>query len=368
MSNHTNQRQLLLGIFFIVALSILAFYTLFLTDIHVFSRPILMTVYFSDANGLREGDPVQFLGARVGRVRELQADGAAETRKRIRTVLSLDRELELLEDATITIRESSLLGGRHVFIDPGTFGGPRLEPAPDGAYYGRVQKNPIASLGDLGTLLNENRQSITNFLTNLETISTDIKNARGLVGKLIVDETMAADARNFVANLSQASDKMKSGEGLLGALIYDPNLKSSITNTLDRLDRIGSDLESQKGVLGSLIYDAALRDRVTQGIDSFANVGAKLDRGEGTLGRLLSDDQLGQELDQVVANLKAASDDMKTITAAVRGGQGSLGKLLADDGLYNQAERAVALLTRSLEDYREAAPITSFTSVLFAAF
>jgi phospholipid/cholesterol/gamma-HCH transport system substrate-binding protein len=363
-----NQRQLLLGIFFIVALSILAFYTLFLTDIHVFSRPILMTVYFSDANGLREGDPVQFLGARVGRVRELSADGTAETRKRIRTVLSLDRELELLEDAKISIRESSLLGGRHVFIDPGTFGGPRLEPAPDGAYYGEVEKNPIASLGDLGTILNENRASIAAFIENLEAISTDIRNAKGLVGKLIADESLATDARAIVANVSDASARMKNGEGVLGALIYDTSMKDSLAKTFQRLERIGADLESQKGLLGALVYDAGLRDRVTQGIDAFANVGTKLDRGEGTMGRLLSDESLAKELDQVVANLKSASEDAKAITAQVRNGQGTLGKLLADDGLYAQAERAVALLSRSLEDYREAAPITSFTSVLFAAF
>src|SRR5262245_42208788 len=104
MNTQTNQRQLLLGIFFILALSILAFYTLFLTDMHVFSKPILMTVYFPDANGLREGDPVQVLGARIGRVKELSFDTVAEPRRRIRTVLSLEREIELLEGASISIR------------------------------------------------------------------------------------------------------------------------------------------------------------------------------------------------------------------------------------------------------------------------
>jgi len=52
----------------------------------------------------------------------------------------------------------------------------------------------------------------------------------------------------------------------------------------------------------------------------------------------------------------------------VRAGQGTLGKLFADEKLYDQLSLAVALLTRSLEDYREAAPITAFTSVLFAAW
>src|SRR5262245_21298056 len=131
------QRQLLLGIFFIVALSILAFYTLFLTDINLFKEPVLMRVYFPEANNLREGDQVQLLGARIGRVKEITPNvTASDPKKRILVTLNLDREVELLEDAQIYIRETSLLGGRHVFIDPGTFGAPPLKPLHDGAYFG----------------------------------------------------------------------------------------------------------------------------------------------------------------------------------------------------------------------------------------
>jgi hypothetical protein len=38
------------------------------------------------------------------------------------------------------------------------------------------------------------------------------------------------------------------------------------------------------------------------------------------------------------------------------------------DDLYIEVERALGLITRSLEEYREAAPITTMTSVLFSAF
>ena len=111
-----NQRLFLLGLLFIAALSILAFYTLFLTDIHLFSKPILKTVYFPEAYGLRAGDPVQVSGLRIGRVKELDFDINAEPKKRIKALLSLEKEVELLQGASITIQESTLLGGRHVDI------------------------------------------------------------------------------------------------------------------------------------------------------------------------------------------------------------------------------------------------------------
>jgi hypothetical protein len=36
--------------------------------------------------------------------------------------------------------------------------------------------------------------------------------------------------------------------------------------------------------------------------------------------------------------------------------------------LYDQVARALDIVTRALEEYRESAPITTFTSVLFGAF
>lgn len=370
-----SQRQLLLGVFFIVALSILAFYTLFLTDIHLFSKPILMTVYFEDANNLREGDPVQLLGARIGRVKEVTANVAAEKKKRIRTVLTLDKEVELLEDAQIMIRETSLLGGRHVFIDPGTFGGPILQALDDGAFYGTIFKNPISMLGDIGTLFNENRESITQAFVNIRKITDDISQGKGLIGRLVTDETMGtdakqvfSDARAVAADVREASAQLKSGKGLLGALFYDEALKQQFSDTVASLKQIGDDLKSQQGVLGTLIYDSALRDRVSKGIDSFVTFGEKLNTGEGALGLLLSDKATKERVEGLITDLNATMADVRTIVADAKAGKGTLGKLLTDDKLIVELEKAVGVLTRSLEDYREAAPITSFTSVLFAAF
>jgi phospholipid/cholesterol/gamma-HCH transport system substrate-binding protein len=369
------QRQLLLGIFFILALSILAFYTLFLTDIHLFSQPILMRVYFPEANNLREGDPVQLLGARIGRVKEVTPNITAESRKRILTVLSLDREVELVEGASISIRETSLLGGRNVFIDPGTFGGPKMVPLEDGAFFGEVYKNPIASLGDIGKLLNENREAITGFLTNLDAITDDLRAGKGLLGQLIENEQMAGEGkevvstfRDFATNARDVTQQLKSGQGLLGSLLYEEAAKQKFTDTLDNLRQVTSDLKGQQGILGALIYDTALKDKLGSAIDSFGSFVAKLNESEGALQLLLSDPTTREELRSLVSNLSKTSADIETVVAQVKSGQGTIGKLVMEDTLYQDFRKTVGVLTRSLEDYREAAPITSFTSVLFAAF
>ena len=369
------QRQLLLGVFFVFALSILAVYTLFLTDIHLFSKPILMTVYFPEANNLREGDPVQLLGARIGRVKEVTPNITAETKKRIRTVLSLESKVELLEDATISIRETSLLGGRNVFIDPGVFGGPVMQPLDDGAFFGEVYKNPIASLGDIGKLLNENRESISGFLTNLHTITDDLRAGKGLLGQLIEDENLGSDAKNvvssakqFVANARDVTEQLKSGQGLLGSLLYDEGSKQKFSDTLDNLRQLTTDIKGQQGILGALIYDSTLKERLSGAIESFGTFVAKLNESEGALQLLLNDPTTREEVRTLVSSLSRASTDIETVVANVKGGQGTIGKLLTEDTLYQDFKKTVGVLTRSLEDYREAAPITAFTTVLFGAF
>ena len=87
--------------------------------------------------------------------------------------------------------------------------------------------------------------------------------------------------------------------------------------------------------------------------------------------------------DPMVARLKASlarldlvavvvvapvADDLSVVAAQVRAGEGSLGKLVMDTELYQEALESVQLITRTLEDYREAAPISTFTNVLFGAF
>jgi phospholipid/cholesterol/gamma-HCH transport system substrate-binding protein len=368
MSNSSNQQNLILGIFFVTALSILAFFTLFLTDtVTLFKDPILMTVYFPDGNLLKEGDPVQVLGARFGRVKEIETDPTVERRKAIRVVLNLTREIQLTQGATISIRESSLLGGRHVEIDPGEHGTAPLA-AEEGAYYGVVYKNPIASLGQIGAVVEENRESLRNTMENVEAITASLRDGTGLLGMAISDEEVRTEAKQIVTDLADASAAMREGKGVLGAMIYDEELKKSLTSTFDRLERIGADLENQKGLLGSLIYDSSLRDRVVGGIDSIVDFSKRLNTTEGALGLLMNDKATRDQVQSMIADVSQASADIKAVMADVSAGKGSLGKLLKSDELFDEATKAVQLLTRSLEDYREAAPVTTFSTVLFGAF
>jgi phospholipid/cholesterol/gamma-HCH transport system substrate-binding protein len=371
----STQRQFLLGIFFLTALGLLGFYTLFLTDFQLFGEPVTMQVGFQDAHGLREGDPVMVKGLRQGRVKSLRYEPTAPDDHKILAILHLNEEVVLTGEARIVIKESTLLGGRQVDIFPGVQGGAPLEPPNDGYYRGFVEKNPIDALGSVGTMLSENSEAIKSILSNVDLIVTNAREGRGPIGRFLMDEEMAdglaaslEDLRQVTSDARQLTTDISAGHGVIGSLLNDEAMAESFRRMVTDLQTISSDVRSGQGLVGRLVYDDRLAIDVERAISSFRSFGERMENAEGILGKLLTDEDLAQVLVETLTNFNTASDDIAAVTKGVRNGEGSVGKLFSDDELYEEGLTAVKLLTRSLEDFREAAPISTFTGVLFSAF
>jgi phospholipid/cholesterol/gamma-HCH transport system substrate-binding protein len=383
------KKQFLLGMFFLAALSILAYYTLFMADFTLFGEKSIMQVDFPEAHDLREGDPVKVLGLTVGRVRTLEWRLDAPPERRVRATLSLEHPVKMLKGGTIWIRESTLLGGRQINIEPGPSGAEPMELPPDQMYLGAVLKNPIDQLAALGELIESNKDSVGNILSNVDAITRDareiVERAKrgegGIVGRAIGDEVLAqniadgiADLRSAAKDLSEAMAQMEQGRGLLGKLVYDEAWSDALVARFDAaatgLQRFADNLETGKGLLAKLVGDETVVhdfDRVVSDVKSTAEnlrlASEGLRTGDSLLARLISDPETARRFDEIVENLRHGS------AVLARFEDSSLGRLMGDDGqIYRQISDGLALLTRSLEDYREAAPIATFTSVIFSAF
>lgn len=365
---NNGRQQFILGLFFLITIGILAWYTLFLADFQLFGDRPELRVAFPEANQLREGDPVMVQGLRIGRVKSIEFDEDAGPEERIQAVLSLEEELELLEGARIQISESTMLGGRQIDIDPGPPGGRPLAVADGNFIRGQVKLNPFDQLGALGEMLDENSVAFKAIVDDLEAIMENTRAGRGTIGRLLMDDEMGANFESAVANLRSISDDITQAKGALGALIADEAMGESLRTSVANVERVSTGLAEGKGLLGRLINDEDVAEKVTEGLESFAAVGQRLERGEGALGMLLSDPEVSRKVAAMIDDLGAAGADVRKITTVLAAGEGTLGKLLMDPGMYEQLSAAIGLVTRSLEDYREAAPIATFTSVLFAGF
>lgn len=388
-------RLTILGLLFLASVSVLAFYTLFLTDFDPFGKATLMTVEFPEARGLREGDAVLVAGIRVGRVGTLEFLPERPRAERIRVTLRLEREVPLRQDYEVSIEDATLLGGRNVTIEPGSVDLPVVTVAPGEPLRGSLADNPLEALSSVGEVIEENREAIGNAIDNIEEVTRLAREGEGVLGRLLADEGLGENAANFLrdmeqvaADLSSATAEMTEGRGALGRLFYDEGLGESLSGAVLNLEEITAGLEAGEGTLGRLLKDEEMSQNVSDTVASAREIADKINRGEGTLGALVNDssisDDLGKVLhglaegegsmgllltsDELYVDAKVLFENLSAVSAHVRSGQGTLGKLVMNEELYDEALTAVSLLTRSLEDFREAAPTSTFTSVLFGAF
>lgn len=393
----TGKRTILLGLFFLAALGVLAYYTLFLTDFTLFREKAQIDVRFSETNGLREGDAVLVAGMRWGRVQKLTFDPRAPLERRILVVATLDEPLVLREGFTISIEDATLLGGKNLAIDPGPADG--AEVSADAELRGRVAPNPLDALGDL---VKKSSEGVERIVDDLGVISGQIREGRGTVGRILNDESMAESlaaaldrAAATLANMQQISADLAQGRGTVGKLLETDELHGELLATTQELKalatettRLVREISSGEGVLGRLFSDRELADRLVRTVDQVGEIVARVNRGEGTIGRLSTDDTLARNLETITTgiaegrgtvgalltrpelfdNVLSASEDIAAVTGSIRSGQGTLGRLAMDPEVYNQLKSALQVAQRSLEEYREAAPITTFTSVFFAAW
>lgn len=393
----STSRSFLLGLFFLGALGVLGYYTLFLTNFTLFHAQPEIVVHFERTNGLREGDAVLVAGMRWGRVKSLSYDPSAPEERRVTVVASLNEPLELRVGAKLAIEDATLLGGRNLTIDPGPAGAAAI-PA-SARLMGVVVANPLNSLGEL---VKDSRADVEQIVDDLAFLSRQAREGKGPVGRLLSDQQMAEDlaasaqrAASTLANLERISADLVAGRGTVGKLLSQDELYEDLRQSATKLNRMLDDVASVsaslakgEGLAGRLAKDSDWAREFDEGLRSIASVLKRLDRGEGTLGRLMQDETLLRDIERIVAriengegslgklltrddvyeNIRETSENLAVITAQVRAGRGSLGRLLMDDEVYLQVKQALNVVQRALEEYREAAPITTFTSIFFQTF
>jgi phospholipid/cholesterol/gamma-HCH transport system substrate-binding protein len=392
-----NRQQLLLGAFFVAVLSMLGYYTMAYSDFNPLADKHELLVHFPDAAGLRAGDTVLVAGMREGKLDALSYDPSAPRARRITAVLAMEDEWELREGFAIHIEDATMLGGKQIAIDPGPAGNRPIDP--DAPLLGVVETGALAGLGEM---IDENRQTVTSILTDIDGIIGDVRGGTGLLTRLLYDDTLSKDAAGTVAsaavtfqNLEDVTERIQAGQGLLGSLVSDDALRTKVEDIAANLQSITTDfrgvasgLAAGKGTLGRILEDEQLSEDVAEAVATIREVAVRINSTEGTLGRLIADGEIADRIESVLTRIDEGegslgrllttdeiyddfaqvAEDLAAASAALRNAEGTLGLLVFDDGLYRQVEQALEIVTLSLEEYREAAPTTTFTSVLFGAF
>lgn len=391
----TARRHTLIGLFFVLVTGILGWFTLFKSDLSLFAESFPMTAYFKEGGGLHKGDSVLVAGMRWGRVVNLEYHSdERDMDRRVKVEFTLEHEVTLYDDHVIEIEDATVLGGKRLSIEPGT---------PDRGLWegdlrpGTVKPNVMEAVGNL---VSDNRDNLKSVIDNLaqvsETVNTEISEGDGVLRQLLSDGELAQEVKRAVTeiadtfeNLKRLTDKIDAGQGTLGQLLADEELYGTIKSIAADLQDLFGDLANHEGILGALLDEedpmldqarkvvADLQQIVadaeagvgTVGLllkdeelrDNVAGIVDDLEQGRGTIGKLLKDEEVYDDIRQISDNLLAVSDRLAS-------GEGTIGKLVNDQEIYDLLLKAVRSFTGSLEEAREAAPISTFLNTVFLGF
>ncbi len=304
--------EVTVGVFMFAAILSLCFFTILLSRENIFRTTYPLEVVFEEVMGLRDGDNVVVRGVPVGKVKslKLQRDG-------VHVTASLKEQLVLKQDYKVEIVTTSVLGGRYMEVSEGSAKAKSIEP--------------------------------------------------GVVIKGVTPRDLMAEATKVVANLKDVSDRIASGQGTLGKLIND--------------DTLYADAQEIMNEIKSAVKDQHILQNLDVSVANLKEISTKINEGQGTLGKLVNDDTLYADAREIMSdiktvvkegdllkNIETSAANLKDISTKINEGQGTLGKLVNDDSLYEETKKIMGDARATLEDLRETAPITAFTSIFFGAF
>jgi phospholipid/cholesterol/gamma-HCH transport system substrate-binding protein len=343
-----NTLETRLGVF--VALAVLAAVLIMeIVGVGRFQPGYQLKALFNTAQDLKEGDRVRLAGVEVGRVEQIAPDYASS---KVLVTMKLRRDAEIKTDTLATIKFTGLMGQSFVSLD---FGSAKAPLATPGAML-KTTEQP-----DLNAMM----AKLDNVATGVENLTKSftgdkIDNLLGPFTDFLKDNRGPLTAA--IANLQSISSQMAQGKGTVGKLIYDDSLYSSALATVTNLDATAS--EVKQGIADARLGIADARQVLADArgvVDEAHKAVVQINSGEGTVGKLLHDDTLYRET-------TASMTSLKEILEKVNQGKGSVGKIVNDEELYKNAKLTLQKLDQATEGLEDQGPLSILGTVVGRLF
>jgi phospholipid/cholesterol/gamma-HCH transport system substrate-binding protein len=313
-----NTLETRLGIF--VALAVIA--AVLIVEVvggpDLFRPSYRLAALFNTVQDLKVGDRVKMAGVDVGRVEKIELD---ETNNKVRVTLKVRREHEVKTDSKATVKFTGLMGQSYVSLG---FGSPSAPPARPGTILDSVEQPDLSAVV----------AKIDNVASGAENMFKSFSGDKidNLLGPFInFMKDNQAPLTMTIANIQGISSQIRQGKGTVGRLLYDESLYNSALASVSNLDSVASDVKAT-------VADAH-------------KVVDQVNAGQGTVGMLLHDDQLYRETTASMTNLRE-------ILQKVNQGQGSVGKLVNEQEFYNNAKLSLQKLDKATEGLEDQGPLS----------
>jgi ABC-type transport system involved in resistance to organic solvents, periplasmic component len=278
---------------------------------------------FANVQELKPGDRVKMAGVDVGSVSEIGL-----TNNRVLVRLKVRAAAPVKTDSVATVKFTGLMGQNYISID---FGSPSAPMAENNTLLASVEQT------DLGAMM----AKLDNVATGVENLTKSftgekIDNLLGPFTDFLKANQVPLTAT--IANIRSISDQISQGKGTVGKLIFEDSLYNSALASVTNIQEVSSDAK------------LALAD-ARKAINNVNSVIDQTKAGKGTVGLLLTDDALYRETTNSMSNLRE-------ILQKVNHGQGTVGKLVNDQEFYKNAKMSLQKLDKATEGLEDQGPLS----------
>ena len=293
MAKSTSQK-IRLGIFVIIGTLVLIAALYFIGNRqHLFTRNISVFAQFENVNGLQIGNNVRYSGINVGTVSKIEM--LEESRILVQMVVEESTGKFIKKDAIATIGSDGLVGSMVVNILPGNKNLASIVPGDTIETYSRIGAD------DMLSTLNQTNENAALLTSDLLKITNKILEAKGTLGVLVSDTILAQDIKLTLNNLKETSEQTTRAmekinrelatvnfkESFAGTLLSDTISRNRIENLIKNLDSTSNSLTDITGNVNAMIME--------------------IREGDGALNYLTQNEELVQNIDTTMANIKESS-------------------------------------------------------------
>jgi phospholipid/cholesterol/gamma-HCH transport system substrate-binding protein len=306
-----NTLETRLGVFFALVMIATIIMIEMIGGFEFFKTGLTGQASFNNVQELKVGDSVKMAGVQIGRVEKIKFSQG----KVVVTMKITDPDAEIKTDSKATIKFTGLMGQNYVSIDLGSataakattpFSLITYEQADLGALMGRL--DAVASsvegmtksfsadnlgnfLGPFTDFLKENRERLSGIVSNVHTVTGDIAQGKGTVGKLIHEDALYNTALSTVTNINATFTDAK--------------------GVVDQAKTLVANANQGEGTVGKLLKDPKLYDDTTAAMTNLRQIMEKVNQGQGSVGKLVNDEALIKNVKMTLQKLDKATDGLE---------------------------------------------------------
>ncbi len=305
-----NSIETRLGIF----VAVIALSAVFILDIvgglENFKSGYHISALFNNAQELKVGDRVKMAGVEIGRVEEIKLRD-----NKVVVTMKIHKDAGVKTDSTATVKFTGLMGQNFVAID---FGSKTAPVADDTTVLAANEQADLSSLmakldsvasgvenltksftgdkidnllGPFTDFLKANREPLTATIAHLQSISSQISEGKGTVGRLIFDDALYSTALNTVSNLQSAGEEIKA--------------------TVTDARKVIGQINSGQGTIGKLVKEEKLYNETTESMTNLKEILQKINQGQGTVGKLINDQDFLRDAKLTLQKLDKATEGLE---------------------------------------------------------